>query len=152
MKIFFSLLASVALFTACGDGSSSGGEGGKPQGNLPIEIQGTWTSNFGGEETISNTSWSSAYDAETVVASKVVYYNNTTNTAVVQSAEDASFFANTFSKHVWTEISDNSVYYCIVAYAKSTQEEALQAAETADATSPETSGCGGFPWTKLTRQ
>lgn len=129
------LAVSALLVVGCGDGED-GGE----TGNAEIEIGGTWESSFGGTETISSEAWGDA---------DVVSFDNDENVAITQNADDAEFNPGKFNRIVWTEPEDDSFYYCWVAFALDTEQEALDSDATADASAPDESGCGDFAWTKL---
>lgn len=146
------------LFVGCGDGDSTeplpegtGGSGGSAGsgGNAPgpIEIEGNWVSEYG-PETIGEHYW------ETTVPAVIVEYSNQENYAVLRNPEDAEFNPGKYGRNVWTEIDDDSFYYCTVAYMSETPEATADDAEPADSSDPESGGCGeaSFPWTKLTRQ
>ena len=56
------------------------------------------------------------------------------------------------SKIVWTAPANDAFYYCFVAFGLETETEAVDAADTSDASDPENAGCGGFSWTKLSAE
>ncbi len=161
-----SLALSLALFNlACGedtetpavdagmqmDGGTSMDMGSKDSGTVdmggsdagsqgPLEIIGIWASNFGGEETISDSHWNQ---------DSLVSYDNELNYVITQSSTSAQFNPGKFNKLVWTEPSENSFYYCFVDFGLDTAEAAKNTSKMADTTDPANSGCGGFAWTKL---
>jgi hypothetical protein len=49
-------------------------------------------------------------------------------------------------------VESNSFYYCMIDYGKATLAEAIASTKVADSSDPDTGGCGGFSWTKNTRQ
>ncbi len=108
----------------------------------PLEIKGTYTSSFGGMETITSTTWN---------GTPIARFSNAMNYAVTQNPSDSPFGANLFNKIVWTEPAAGAFYYCFVDFGRETLVQAETSTQTADATDPETSGCGMFSWTKLTR-
>ena len=63
-------------------------------GSDPLETVGTWTSSFGGTETITDTAWAST---------PIVEYDNAKNAAYLQNPATAMFGPNKFLKYVWTE-------------------------------------------------
>jgi hypothetical protein len=115
-----------------------------------IEIFGTWSNQFGGTEKIDALSWTTVFDTGTSVA-KVIEFSNEDNEAITQNAADSAFDPSKFNRIVWTD-RDGFVYYCTVDYGLDTLEDARDADTEADATDPETDGCGGSPWTKLSYQ
>ena len=143
----FGIVLSSLLAVACGDGEDD--VGGKAK-SCPavaddgIEITGDWVSNFGGTESIDSTTWGEA---------AVTEFDNDENFAVTQNADDAEFSPGLFNRLVWTERDpddDCSFYYCWVSIGRDSAADARDSDDTADASDPETTGCGGFPWTKLT--
>lgn len=130
------MLAALSL-AACGDGEDSDDPG--PTG---IEISGTWESNFGTTESISSEAWDDA---------SIVDFDNGENFAITRNPDDAEFNPGKYNRIVWTEPASGSFYYCWVAFGLESEEEAGASDATADASDPETTGCGGSnPWTKLT--
>lgn len=123
---------------------ATGGCGGFPWTELfvPLEVRGTYTSNFGGMETITSTAWA---------GTPLRAFDNTTNVAITQNAADSPFNPGAFNKIVWTEPRAGSFYYCFVDFGVATLELAQSSTKTADATSPDTTGCGMFSWTKLSK-
>ncbi len=105
-----------------------------------IETQGTWESQFGGLFTISNLAWNGA---------TLISFDNDSNEAITQLPATDLFNPNKFTKEVWTEVADGSFYLCTVSFGNETAQDAIDAANTADASDPENSGCGGFAWTRL---
>lgn len=106
----------------------------------PIEVHGTFRSSFGGMETVTSTAWSGL---------AIRRFSNETNYAVVQSPPSDPFTPNKYSKLVWTEPSASGFWYCTVDFGKDTLAGALTSTKTADASSPDMTGCGGFSWTHL---
>lgn len=140
------LTLCVAVFTGCGDDDASNNDeanNGANNGAVGIELVGTWDNDFGTSEEITVDTWA---------GTPIVSYDNENNFTVFQNASDAEFDPDKFAKVVWTEIEADSFYYCWVAFGLDTEQEALDAADTSDATDPATTGCGDFAWTKLTRQ
>jgi len=130
------LLLSLSSLTAAWALSGCG-----PAGS--IELAGTWQDNYGSPPTV--------IDAVKWGSEALVDWDNAANFAVTQAAADAEYDPNTFSRVVWTEPAAGVFYACAVAYGLATAEEALAVTTTADATAPETGGCGGFAWTKYTQ-
>ncbi|HEX6271799.1 MAG TPA: hypothetical protein VFZ53_02110 [Polyangiaceae bacterium] len=111
-----------------------------------LEIEGEWESNFMSTEVISAESW--RIDSSFPSSSEILEFSNDENAAVLL-AEDG-----TYERKVWTEVEDDSFYYCTVAFGKTTADEAVTQSEPADATDPANGGCGmgDFGWTMLTRK
>jgi hypothetical protein len=106
----------------------------------PIEVAGTWATNFGIDETISDTEWGTA---------SVISFDNDRNYAVTQQPADDMFNPSRFSKIEWTEPSEGRFWYCIVDFGLASAAEAEATEKSADASDPENGGCGGFSWTRL---
>ena len=141
-------LASAKASTKVADASSpdTSGCGGFAWTKLtrvdPIEIRGTWNSNFGGTETISSRKWNDA---------TVQMFDNAANVAFTQNPVDAQYDPSKFSKLVWTEPTAGSFYYCTVDFGLDSLAAAQASTKTADSSQPDTGGCGGFSWTKLSQ-
>jgi hypothetical protein len=135
------LFVTCLLLPACGgdDEASPNGQGDE------IEIEGSWTSNFGGTEVIDHHSWSADFGTGPTV-SEIVEFSNDGNDAVLKGPDDL------YSRYVWTEVSGDAFHYCTVAFGKASAELAVSDSEVADDSDPDTTGCAAFPWTKLTRE
>ncbi len=125
------------------DAADLNGEGcsGAPWTKLrtAIELSGEWTGPFG-EEEINSFEWN---------GNAVIEFNNDENFAITQNAADAEYGPSTFNKIVWTELKDNSFWYCTIDFGQTTAEDARNSTKVVDATDPATAGCGGFAWTSL---
>jgi len=131
--------------------AGSGGEGGDAS-TEPLEIAGTWeNADFGETDVIAADSWSQDYGTGPTV-SAIVKFSNSDNFAIRQAPADATFDPNKFDRTVWTEIDGGHFYYCTIDHGLDTAEEAEASTTAFDASDPESGGCGGFPWTKLTAQ
>lgn len=108
-----------------------------------LELNGTWTTSFQGTEVITNTAWNGA---------TVVEYSNNANIAYTQNPADDQYNPSKFNKLVWTQPSGNTFYYCWLDYGKDSLALAKASTLVADETDPDNSGCGGFGWTKMTKQ
>ena len=126
---------------ACVDDDS-----GDPVAKDPIEIAGTWESNFG-DETITSTAWTN------VAPQAIVSYDNTANVAITKAPADAQFAPNTYSRVVWTEPANSEFYYCTTAFGLPTAEAAEGAPEAGiDRNDLGAKGCAGFAWSQLTKK
>ncbi len=130
-------VAALGALGACDDGA---------EGPESFELIGTWTSEFG-EETITDTTWTN-YIVQTVVS-----WDNDTNTAILRNPPDAEWGPNDYSRVEWIGPEGDVFHYCVVAFGKMTAQEAeTAAAEGVDRTDLEGAGCGGFPWSAMTRK
>lgn len=105
-----------------------------------FELIGSWSGAFGAE----------VIDATTWNGNAIAAYDNDKNIAYTQAPKDDKYNPSKFSKMVWTDIKDSSFYYCTVDYGKDSLALAQASTLTSESTAPDKSGCGGFPWTKLT--
>lgn len=116
---------------------------------LPAELAltGFWSDAFGGTYDIDSTTWVDAFGVW-----HITRFSNARSFVVAQNDAANPFFAGLWSRFDWAEVGAD-VYYCQTAYNAPT-EAAAAYATPADATDPETGGCGGawpggFAWTKL---
>ena len=140
------VLAACVFVSGCGDdGDDAAPDDGKQTD--AIEIEGSWTGEFGDEE-ISDDAWTS------FATQAIVDFSNEDNFAIWQNPDDADFNPSMFGRNVWTEIDDGSFYYCTVAYMSETAEATEDDAEPTDTSDPDNAGCGATdsPWTKLSRR
>lgn len=131
-SIFCSTLFAAAL--ACGDDTDPAT---RPSA---LEIEGVYASNFGAEEIITD----DAFNGTPIRA-----FDNEQNFLITQNPSDSEFNPNLFNRIVWTEPQGDQFYYCFVDFGLDTLDDALSSDASADATDPETGGCGGFSWTRL---
>lgn len=111
-------------------------------GEESIEVAGTWSTNFGGEEVIDDENWSFM---------AVILFDNAENFAITQNPPDAEYAPSAYSRLVWSEPGDDEFRYCVETFGHETVDDALNADEEADFNDLE-AGCGGFSFTEMTRQ
>ncbi len=116
-----------------------------------LEIAGTWgNADFMETDTIADASWVMAFAGDNPFTSTntVTKFDNADNDAILEGDD------GTFSRVVWTDIESGSFYSCTADFGLATAEDAEASTKPADASDPESGGCGdsGFPWTKLTKQ
>lgn len=110
-----------------------------------VSIRGRYLSNFGGMETITATSWQ-----QSGPPMRIADWSEMDNWVVTQNSSEAMFFPSLYNRlDFTTPDASGSFYYCFVDFGLMTADEARTSTQTADATDPENSGCGGFPWTRL---
>ena len=132
--LFFGVMILAVAFAGCASDPDMG----------PLEIEGVWSDAYGGTETITSDGWVTGWGSSAVIS-----YDNENNLVILQISADDEYNPNKFAKVVWTDLADNSFYYCWVAYGFDTLEEAEEAEDTSDASDPGNDGCGGFAWSML---
>jgi hypothetical protein len=138
--------ASAEACVNAWDGGEAGasGEGGAGGASGPaLELIGQYADNFLGTQRISATMWND---------SRVVSYDNDQNVVYTQAPCDDLFNPRKFGKIVYTEPSNGSFYFCMLEYALDSLTAARASTKVADASNPDSGGCGGFSWTKATAQ
>ncbi len=118
-----------------------------------IEIAGLWQSNFGGNERLTDATWTTPFGAASVVK-----FDNDKRVLFAQNAKDDQYNPSKFSKLQWTAPKQSAVggfqvwttHYCIVDFGLDSLALAEQSTKTANDGAPEKSGCAGFAWTTLT--
>lgn len=163
-----------------GGGGTNAMAGGGGQTSAQIEIEGTWVSDaFAGEtetDVIDETTWSTAFGDSAATVSEIVEFSNTERYAILKAPNDATaFYPGTFDRVVWTKPAGDVIYYCTAIYGCSSaaltetgdgaggagsagtgaggaSDGGLCQLSVVDDSDPERGGCGGFAWTKLTRQ
>ena len=134
-------LAGTMALGACDEGS----EGSQ---TAQIEVAGAWTTPFSDQaETISDAAWGTPDFMVDVVS-----FDNAANFAVTRNLATADYAPGKFNKNIWSEPSQAGFYYCTVAFGLDTAAAAEAADDSvADANDLAGAGCGGFPWTHLTK-
>ena len=142
----------------CAEGDIAPAPGGEGDG---IEIEGTWENAlFGETDVINDESWSSDFgDGPSV--SEIVEFSNSERYAVLSGADFADPEKTVYSRVVWTEPEGDSFYFCTATFGCETPEltatgDGDDENMTCDAPTPDApdmdKGCGGFPWTELSKQ
>jgi len=108
-----------------------------------IELVGTWATEFG-DETISESRWD-GFCLQTIVSA-----DNDENVAILETVGGEGC-GEGFSRVIWNDIVSEAFDYCTTTYGASTAEDAATAATSGISDDLET-GCGGFPWSHLTRK
>ncbi len=121
-----------------------------------IAVAGVWETSFDDEngdpvvEVITDDEWDFR---------EMVDFDNDDRWAVTQNPDDADFDPGSYSRIVWTELEDDSFYYCEHAFGFDSEQGARDAEGGYDADDMAT-GCGvdpddeddGFAWTEMTRK
>ncbi len=124
----------------------------RPESADKIAIAGVWQSSFGGNETVADKAWSAGTGN-----TEVVEFDNAGRWVITRNPDDAKYNPGKFNKVVWTnpEVVDAGgwkarvFHYCWVDFGLDTAALAKASTHTADDSEPEKSGCGKFPWTRL---
>jgi hypothetical protein len=135
------------------------------KGQTVLEIDGTYTDEFGTMHVITDTQWKQTYsDAGNSTFCGGPTQNIVTDTysiALYSNSEESLFTQNTgmvgdcslsnenlWSRYDWATYQDH-LYYCQTAFSAATLA-AAQATARSDDTNPSVGGCGGsFAWTRL---
>ncbi len=145
-RLFLGILTTCAL-AACGStaasSSSTDDAGSTDVGDTTSSsaIFGVFASGVGGYEEITATTWNEM---------AIVQLDAGKRFAITQNSATDKYGPSQFNKLVWTAPQNGVFYYCTVDYGLATADLASATTKTADDASPDTKGCGGFPWTKLT--
>lgn len=131
-----------------------------------LEINGKWKDNFNSYHQIfgikSNSLGTKGFWEDFVIRI-IVEFDNSSRTLYVKGINEQSWAdcdgdstkgeqgVECYSRIVWTKY-DDSYYYCEIVYNKGSLEEAKNDPKTADASDPNSSGCGNFPWTKFVQK
>jgi hypothetical protein len=135
------MVAVLALgATACGGDDDDAAK----DNDAPLEIIGEYDDNFGGEQIITADEWNGA---------AIQDYDNDENVVYTQNSDEDDFNPSKFSKFVYTDVEDDSFYFCQVLFDAETLADAQESDATADDSDPGKTGCGGdFSWTQATRK
>ena len=132
----------------CDDGVDNNGDGDIDECGLLNQISGNWTDNFSSSYTIT----SSIITGVTSNNFTYVYHILLSEGNYVICLNDSNnpFFADSYSKFVFTNISTNEFNLC-QPYFDSVSQASIE--NNSDPTDPDdlNAGCGGFAWSLLTR-
>lgn len=150
-RIFLLALTTALGFASAGCDGDDDEAPKKDTTPTHLEVAGNWeNTGFGEEDAIDDVSWAQTFgggtDSALTTVSTITKFDNATNTVIVEDEMGA------FGRWVWTEVDGDSFYYCMVDFGLASAEDAENSSKTADDGDLEGSGCGGFPWTKLTKQ
>lgn len=139
------LLSSLAAGCPEPDGGDTGVD---PHPDADIPILGTWTDEFGTTHEIDESRWTQAYLGYDPLVFELTTWEPAERWVVGRNGEDNAFDPGLWSRFDWLDAAGVGLYYCQVAFAAETEDDAA-AAPAADADDVD-GGCGGFPWTALT--
>jgi hypothetical protein len=111
-----------------------------------LTIQGNYTDDFNGSHVIQPTEWSVDYGGGPMLTSIVSH--DSAQRMLVGDLGGGNYSRFDWALHLGAGDVEQSLYYCqSYPYVASADEAA--ALPRADATAPETGGCGGFTWSRL---
>jgi hypothetical protein len=143
MKKMATGLGVVALMFTSGCGDEGDG-GGRPFASVAsFELAGSWSSGFG-DETISDTRW------DGFCRQKITRFSNQDNVAILET-DGGEGCGSGFSRVIWTDVVGDAFDYCTTAFGELSAADA-EAAPTSAISADLTTGCGGFPWSRLNRK
>ena len=128
---------------ACGLGLAGCDESEATTGDGGFELAGNWSSEFG-DEMISQSRW------DGFCLQAVTRYDNMGNVAILETTGGEGCGTG-FSKVLWKDIAGDAFDYCTAAFGEATADAAANAPVSA-VTDDLAAGCGGFPWSHLTRK
>lgn len=112
---------------------------------VPLPIRGSYVDGWEGSHDIREWTWTMG---DSVF--HVVDYNVDERWIIAQNDEDNDWNPELWSRFDWAE-HDEAIWFCQTAFDAAT-EQAARDTPPADDTDPESSGCGGFSWSSLTRE
>lgn len=107
-----------------------------------LALIGSYDDSWASEHEISGSVWQSESSSFHIAA-----FDNQAGWVIAQNDQANAYFPCSWSRFDWVE-SASKLYFCQSAFNAESELQA-QEVEAADLTDPETSGCGGFPWTEL---
>jgi hypothetical protein len=125
---------------------TASGCGGFPWTRLyvPLPVRGDWVDNFGGTHKVREWRWES--DA---LVFHVSDYDLDAKWIVAQNDNANAWNPGKWSRFDWVE-QGGAFWFCQAAF-DADSEAAAKAAPASTSTDPATGGCGGFPWSSLSR-
>lgn len=130
-----------------GDSSGSSGSTGSTGGMAMLEIEGTYTDNFGGMHEITAQAWVNSgegyelrFDIETI--------DNDADFLIAQNGEINGNTAGLYSRFSWFTDDDGQLWYCQAPF-DAESADAAEAAAPPDPSTPSEGGCGIGPWSAL---
>ena len=146
MKLSLALAAPMSI-AGCGASESPDSGTTESEVNTGLEIAGTWSDDFGGTHIIDEVMWRQEGAYGPAVFS-VLSYDNAAAQIIAQNAADADYNPGLFSRFDWTWSADEVLYFCQSVFDAATEEDAA-VGPAPDASAVDSTGCGGFAWTRL---
>jgi len=126
------------------DDDSATGDDDDSAAGSQLAIAGTWTDNWGGSHTITDTTWVQAFGTY-----NISQFDNSAQVVIAENNFGNSSAAGLWSRFDWTWDTSSMLWYCQTCYDCADETAALTTA-AADSSDPATAGCGGFSWTSMT--
>ncbi len=149
------LLLCCLIVTGCGgddddsavgdDDDSAVGDDDDSTAASTLAIAGTWNDNFGGVQTITETTWSDTWGS----VFNISQFDNSTQVVIAQNDSANEWSPLLWSRFDWHWDAGGQLYYCQACYDCADEVAALETAAP-DTSDPTTSGCGASSWTALT--
>jgi hypothetical protein len=130
---------TAVLLAACAAGDGQG----------PLEIIGTYTDNYGGDNVITAMDWTQTYTGSAPYVFHILSYSNADNYLIAQNDAGNAFDGGYYSRFLWMHYNA-SLYYCQDLYNAATAMAARNAPLPVVTDPTASTACGGFaPWTEL---
>lgn len=138
----FSVTALFCMGVGCdGEPEGSGFVGGASED--PLSIVGEYVDDFGSSHHITEAQW--RIDEARFA---ILEFSNADRRLIAANAPENTYFPGKFSRFDWAT-AEGTLWYCQIAYDKPSLDDA-RATPAPDASKLESSGCSGFPWSRLT--
>jgi len=132
-------LLALALLVGCGGDDSDNGD--------TLAIIGTYNDGFS-DHAVAETTWTMSSDGMADSVFHIASYSNTEQFLVAENDAANEYNPGLWSRFDWAYVGAD-LYLCQPAYDAASQAAAA-AASGADRLDITGTGCGGFPWSKLT--
>ena len=145
------VLGFFFLVPACSD--DAGGDGGTTDAGAdarqmgPLEVIGSWVDGFGIVHRVTEETWIQGWGPGASITN-ISQYSNDESWVVGQNTSDHPWNPDKWNRFEWI-LDGDTFYMCQSVFDADTEDDALNA-EAADPSDPQTTGCGGYPWSSLT--
>ena len=139
-------LSACSVGTAGDDDDSAAGDDDDSTVADALELEGTWTDNWGTVHTISSSTWSNSSGS----VFNISQYDNDAMMVIAQNDAGNDYNPLEWSRFDWhVEAGTDVLRYCQPCYDCADEATAL-ATPAGDTSDLANSGCGGFGWSSLT--
>ncbi|MEQ1505963.1 MAG: hypothetical protein ABMB14_27255 [Myxococcota bacterium] len=111
-----------------------------------LAIVGTYLDVYDTEHVVTDATWTQTYLGYDPLVFEIAGWDNDAGWVSAHNGADNAYDPGAWSRFDWQTGDDGHLYYCQVAFAAPTRDDAEAAAAEPDLAT----GCGGFPWTDLT--